>query len=417
MTLSRAIDPRRPSVLAVLLLAFAPLWSFGQTEAGEGERLYELKCGRCHAAYLPQKYSVEEWKTVFVDMGPLAGLDARSEEAILVYLERKTAGTAKRGLPTSPVLAGYLYTEFFSSKDAVDTFDMHYLNFNVAGRLHERVSYRAEFELEHGGGRTDPPFVEQAYLDLRLARSLAVRVGAILTPFNRFDEFHGPLENFLVNRPQMAREVGVSAWKDVGVDVHGTLFLGKSVYLNYDLYLINGLGAGTRLRTSRQYLDNNDAKSFGVRLSGVLSDRWEVGLSVHRGAWDAGGDYDLTLAGVHVLGKVGELSLFGEYAQALSENPPPAGRGKASGYFLQASYLFDRKFRPTVQFGTLDYLDAGTLLGRRPTDLDANAFALGLNYYLTPAIVFKVEYDFVGEGPRKAKTSNDLFALQAAVRF
>jgi len=399
------------------VLAFGPLSSFAQYGADAGERLYQLKCGRCHTAYLPQKYAFDEWKTVIVEMGPLAGLDKKGEAAILGFLAREAARADKRGLPTSPVLAGYLYTEFFSSKDAVDTFDQHYLNFNISGRLHELVSYRAEFELEHGGGKTEPPFVEQAYLDVRPVRNLAVRIGAILTPFNRFDEFHGPLENFLVNRPQMAREIGVSAWKDVGIDIHGALFFGNKFYVNYDLYAINGLGAGTRLRTSRQYVDNNDAKSLGFRLSGVLADRWEAGVSVYRGAWDGAGDFDLTLTGLHFLGKVGELSLFAEYSRALSENPAPAGRGKASGYFVQASYLIQRKFRPTIQVGTLDYLDNGALLGRNPTDFDTQAYALGMNYYLSPLVVFKVEYDFVREGARKTETANDLFALQAAVRF
>lgn len=401
----------------LFLLSLGRLPSFAQTGADQGERFYQLKCGRCHVAYLPQKYTIEEWKTVIREMGQLAGLDKKGEDDLLGYLERETGRLEKRGLPTIPVLAGYLYTEFFSSKDSVDTFDIHYLNFNLSGRLHERVSYRAEFELEHGGGKAEPPFVEQAYIDVRLTRNASVRIGAMLAPFNRFDEFHGPLENFLVNRPQIAREIGVSAWKDVGIDVHGNLFFGNKFYVNYDVYAINGLGAGTRLRMSRQYLDNNDAKSLGFRLSGVLADRWEAGFSVQRGAWDGAGDYDLTMTGVHFLGKVGELSLFAEYSKALSENPPPAGRGKASGYFVQASYLIGRKFRPTIQYGTLDYLDNGALLGRKPTDLDTRAFVLGFNYYLSQMIVFKAEYDFIREGARKTEISNDLFSLQAAVRF
>jgi len=399
------------------VLSLSPLSSYAQNEADQGERFYQLKCGRCHIAYLPQKYTIDEWKTVLREMGELAGLDKKGEEDLLGYLDREAARSEKRGLPTSPVLAGYLYTEFFSSKNSVDTFDMHYLNINLSGRLHERVSYRAEFELEHGGGAAEPPFVEQAYIDVRLLRNTAVRIGAMLTPFNRFDEFHGPLENYLVNRPQMAREIGVSAWKDVGIDIHGSLFFGNKFYVNYDVYAINGLGAGTRLRGSRQYLDNNDAKSLGFRLSGVLADRWEAGFSYQRGAWDGAGDYDLTMTGVHVLGKVGDLSLFAEYSRALSENPAPAGRGKAAGYFVQASYIVNKKFRPTIQYGTLDYLDNGALLGRKPTDFDTKALALGINYYLTQMIVFKAEYDIIREGARKTEIANDLFALQAAVRF
>jgi len=146
------------------------------------------------------------------------------------------------------------------------------LNFNLAGRIHPLVSYRVEFELEHGGEKTDPPFVEQAYMDIRLDDSIGIKIGAFLTPFNRFDEFHDPIEKRLITRPSISREIGVSAWKDVGIDLHGTFFLHPWFYLQYDADVISGLSAGTRLRTSRQYPDKNGGKRLGFRLSGVLDD-------------------------------------------------------------------------------------------------------------------------------------------------
>ncbi|MFQ6038891.1 MAG: porin [Candidatus Aminicenantales bacterium] len=405
------------SAAFLLILGTGVLPMYSQSDVSQGEKLYDLKCGRCHFAYSPQKYTVEEWKTILKEMGPLAGLDEKSERAILDYLEMATSEKEKGALPTVPVLAGYLYTEFFSSEDAVDTFDLHYLNVNITGRIHERVSYRAEFEFEHGGGKANPPFIEQAYMDIWVSRSTAIRVGAMLTPFNRFDEFHGPLENLLITRPQMSREIGVSAWKEVGIDVHGNLFLQKDVYLTYDVYAINGLGSGSRLRNSRQYKDNNDAKSLGFRLAGVYSDRWELGFSYYRGAWDDPGELDLQIVGLHFLGRTGNFTFFAEYARSVSEKPEPLEQGKADGYFLQVSYLLEGKFRPTVRYGTLDYLDQGNLLGRRPTDTDTKVLALGVNYYLTRSIVFKVEVDLVGEGERIPERDNDLLAFQAAVRF
>ncbi len=390
---------------------------FGQGETYTGERLYQLKCGRCHFAYAPEKYSPEEWKTIVNEMGPLSGLNEESEKIILDYLTQEASAKERGSLPTSPVLSGYIYTEFFSSKEIVDTFDVHYLNVALSGRLHDRLSYHAEFEFEHGGGGSDPPFIEKAYVDVWLMRNTGIRIGAMLTPFNRFDEFHGPLENFLVTRPQMSREIGVSAWKEVGINLHGSVFLHKDFYLNYDAYIINGLGSGSRLRNSRQYRDNNDAKSYGFRLSGIFTDRWEAGASYYRGAWDDEGNYDLTMYGFHFLGKAGPLNLFAEYSHSSSENPDPFEEGKADGFFIQASYLINGKIRPTVRYGTLDYLDKGNLLGRKLTDLDTKVIALGLNYYLTRGIVFKFEYDIIQEGKRKADKDNNLLALQVAVRF
>lgn len=402
--------------LTLLLLIVVSITAFSQEDADQGEKLYQLKCGRCHFAYSPQRYSLEEWKTIVQEMGSLAGLNQEKEEAILAYLGQESSKKEK-DIPTSPVLGGYLYTEFFSSRASTDTFDLHYLNFNISGRLHERVSYKAEFELEHGGGGAEPPFVEQAYLDVWFSRNTALRIGAMLTPFNRFDEFHGPIENFIVTRPQMSREIGNSAWKEVGINFHGNVFFHNSFYLTYDVYAINGLGAGSRLRKSRQYKDNNDAKSLGFRLAGVIADRVEVGTSYYTGAWDDEGEYNLSMLGFHLLGKFGDFSLFAEYSRSNSENPAPFEEGVGEGYFVQVSYLFADQFRPTVRYGTLDYLDNGALLGRKPTDYDTKVLALAFNFYLTKTIVFKIEYDVIMEGDRKMAKDNNLLALQAAIRF
>ncbi|MGD2295792.1 MAG: hypothetical protein PVF22_08140 [Candidatus Aminicenantes bacterium] len=407
----------RKTVVSTLIFFLAACVSaYSQYDPYQGEKLYQLKCGRCHFAYSPQKYSLEEWKTVIKEMGPISGLNEETEEAILTYLGQG-AKIKERELPTTPALAGYLYTEYFISRDSTDTFDLHYLNFNISGRLHERVSYRAEFELEHGGGEDEPPFVEQAYLDFWFKKNMGVKIGALLTPFNRFDEFHGPLENFLVTRPQMSREIGVSAWKEVGVSFHGNVFLHNSFYLTYDVYAINGLGAGSRLRSSRHYRDNNDAKSLGFRLSGVIADRVEFGTSYYTGAWDDMGHYNLSMLGFHLLGSIDGFSLLAEYARSFSENPEPFDKGRGEGYFIQASHLIREKFRLVLRYGTLDYLDQSNLLGREPTDKDLKIVALGFNFYLTNAVVFKIEYDVVLEGERKEKKENNLIALQAAIRF
>jgi len=401
----------------VFLLTILPLMMYAQSDLYQGEKLYELKCGRCHMAYAPQKYSTGEWKTVMKEMGPLSGLNEETEKSIMNYLEENAGEKKIGGLPSAPVLGGYIYTEFFTSKASTDTFDIHYLNVNLTGRLHERVSYRAEFEFEHGGGEAEPPFVEQAYMDVWLKRNMAVRIGAIIAPFNRFDDFHAPLENKMVTRPQMSREINVSAWKDVGVNLHGNIFITKDFYLNYDAYVINGLGVGSRLRKSRQYRDNNNAKSLGYRVSGVFQDRWELGTSLYHGAWDDDGYHDVDMLGFHFLGRVGEFSLYAEYAKAFSENPKPMDKGTMNGYFIQGSYLFLGKFRPSVRFGNLDYLDLGNQLGRKPTDYDRMILAFGFNYYLTNSIVFKFEYDFYFPGEREEDKDKNLLALQAAVRF
>jgi len=404
-------------MIAFLLVAAATVQASADDGVAELEKLYRLKCGRCHTAYPAEKYSGEDWETIVAEMVPRSGLDEETQEGILAYLRGAASKGSGGGLPTTPVLSGYLYTEYFASPAAVDTFDVHYLNLAVSGRLHERVSYKAEFEFEHGGGKSEPPFVEQAFIDVKLTRGLNLRIGAMLTPFNRFDDLHGPLENPLVTRLQISREIGVSAWKEVGVDLHGSLPLHDDFFVFYDAYAINELGGGSRLRGSRQYRDNNDAKSLGARVGGVIADRWELGASYYRGAWDDEGELDLTSYGFHLLGRVQELTLHLEFARSRSENYEPTATGEAEGFFLASSYLFGGRLRPTVRFGTLDYLDPGDLLNRKTTDRNPSTLAFGVNFHLTSGVVFKAEYDLITEGDRHAEEDNNLLAFQAAVRF
>ena len=79
--------------------------------------------------------------------------------------------------------------------------------------------------------------------------------------------------------------------------------------------------------------------------------------------------------------------------------------------------MFGKRVRPTIRFGTLDYLDPSDVFGRSPSDMDTKVLAVGFNYYITGNVVFKVEYDFVMEGPRATKKENNILALQAAIRF
>ena len=84
-----------------------------------------------------------------------------------------------------------MYTEYFRSPEKTKNFDLHYLAFAVSGSVMENVNYMGEFELEHGG-KGDNTFVEQAYIDWWFRPNVALKVGAMLTPFFR----EGPVERF-----------------------------------------------------------------------------------------------------------------------------------------------------------------------------------------------------------------------------
>jgi hypothetical protein len=398
---------------------FAVMWistAFGIATAQSGQALYEKKCGRCHAVYDPSDYAAEEWSGVVRSMKAQAALTAAEMAEITDYLTGASRGatSAARG----PIVGGYLYSEYFHTQETTKNFDIHYLAFTVTGWANENIQYFGEFELEHGG-KGENVFVEQAFIDYWLLPTLAVKAGAILTPFNRFDDFHDPIGNYLVTRPQVAREIGGSAWKEVGVDIHGYFNVSEGHAVTFDLYTINGLGSGSNIRDSRQYRDNNEKPAFGTRVGVLIGDMLEVGGSAYHGAWDDAGELSLEIYGAHALLNTPFAELYGEFTQAKSENDGDVAEGDMWGYFVQASRLFYHKYRSTIRAGELDYEDEGELLGRDPAkgNKQWKELALGFAYYPVPRVAFKIEYSFFDEGDRVVSQDNDQLALQAAVRF
>lgn len=395
----------------MLLAAFPAL-----TEEGRWREVNENKCGRCHRVYAPEEFSRTEWSRALLSMKARAGLDEEEFEGLanLAVDESEEASPLGGG----PLLGGYLYTEYFQSPQKVENYDIHYLAVHLAGWASEQVEYLGEFEFEHGG-RDDNAFIEQAWMDYWFLPNVGLKIGAMLTPFNRFDEIHDPLANPLVTRPQMARELGVSAWKEVGVDLHGYIRLGESLLMDFDLYTINGLGSGANLRSSRQYRDNNEDKAFGARASLVVADAYELGLSGYRGAWDDEGKYPLRMLGIHARLRTPLVDIHGEYSRADSENPAPFDKGEMSGFFVQAVREVYSKFRLVARFGGLDYLDPGTELGRDPAkgDKDMSELSLGMSFSPSRHVIFKLEYSINIEGDRNEEVDNNQLGLQAAVSF
>jgi hypothetical protein len=402
--------------ISVITFAFGP---GGTLSAQDAETLYQEKCGRCHAPYAPESYAAEEWPGIVRSMRAQAALTSEEEQLLTAYLTElaeKEGGSG--GVAHGPTVGGYLYTEYFQDQEKAKNFDIHYLAVTLSGWAADNIQYFGEFELEHGGTGGNNTFVEQAYIDYWFTPGLALKIGAIITPFNRFDELHDPLSNFTISRPQVSREIGVSAWKDVGLVFHGFKNLNEDLSLFFDAYTINGLGDGSNLRGSRQYRDNNEDRALGGRVNLVFRDFLEVGASGYNGAWDDEGDYDLTLLGGYVQLRTPIADFWGEYSAGDSENPSPEAAGDMSGYFFQASRLFQDRFRPTIRFGALDYLDPGSQLGRDPGkgDKDLTETVFSFAYYPTSMVAFKAEFIVFSEG-RGEEMDNNLFGLQAAVRF
>jgi hypothetical protein len=386
----------------------------GNAVAQSASGLILQKCNRCHIAPEPNDYSADEWPALVHSMKAEAALTNMEMEEITAYLVDGSSSSEAPRVNSSSSIGGYLYTEYFKTQEKAKNFDIHYLALHLSGWINEQISYLAEFELEHGG-KGDNTFVEQAFLDYWILPTTAIKIGGMLTPFNRFDDFHEPLSNPLISRPLVAREITGSAWKDVGVDLHGYFNLGDQHSVSYNLFLINGLGSGSTLRKSRQYRDNNEDLAKGVRINYVYNDFLEVGTSAYSGKWDDDAELGLTMTGAHLLMNTKYADVFAEFTIADSENPAGTKDGEMSGYFIQLSRLFKQKFKPVFRYGKVDYLDEYAEI--RSGNIDLTETSFGLSYYPTKKVVFKAEYTIFDEGERNTDINNNQFALQAAISF
>jgi hypothetical protein len=329
--------------------------------------LYEQKCGRCHLAYEPGVFSPELWPGLLASMRDDANLDDAEQSLLLGWLvENSVAQRADRnGQQAKPAegaiqarLGGYFYSEYQRTPERVSNFDLHYLAISLEGWPRPQLHYLAEFEFEHGG-KGDNTFVEQAWLEVWPYRSLMFRVGALLLPFNRFDDFHEPHLNPFVSRPLSAREVTGSAWKEVGLQLHGQHSVNPILTAAVDVFAVNGLGDGSTLRNSRQYRDNNENLTTGFRAHVLIHDRLEMGISFANGPWDDESTLDLTHSGAHLLCRLPWFNVHSEFARARSGNPDGIQEGISDGWFASLSRTWNPVLQTSIRMGALEIDEPG----------------------------------------------------------
>ncbi len=75
-------------VVALLALSAGALAALAAAlPAGEGARLYQAKCGKCHRPYPPSEIRAGEWERHFAKMRKRAHLTDEEAETIRRYVE------------------------------------------------------------------------------------------------------------------------------------------------------------------------------------------------------------------------------------------------------------------------------------------------------------------------------------------
>jgi hypothetical protein len=215
-----------------------------------------------------------------------------------------------------------------------------------------------------------------AYVDLRAADELRLRVGRLTPAFGAFPQRHDPANHRTSDKPlpyDMGRMLrrddwneGIlpAPWVDNGVELGGTHFF-EHGQLDYAAYVMGGPKGGADAadfdfklsRSGEQYyLDNNSQPMFGARLGGSLELRGygtlSLGGSLMAGTYDPDAELRFAIGGLDAMLDLRGLVLRGEYLlrrteMALGADPAtrfkygPGGDGKFDDFFVKDGFYVE----------------------------------------------------------------------------
>jgi len=344
-----------------------------------------------------------------------------------------TQSTAQRILSSqtgSPVtLGGYAEIKYNQPDGKNGTLDAHRVIAFIAYRFDDKLQFVSEIEFEHAAVLE----VEQAFVNYNLANAFNLRAGLMLVPFGITNLYHEPTTYNGVNRPSLNKYIVPSTWREVGVGFAGTDY---ATSLSYEAYLFNGvrsldsegngvIGGKSGIRSGRQSAEKAkmDSPSLAAKVDyfGINGLRAAVsGFFGRTVADDAFMDVTGATVGISMIGADyryvnGRFTSRGEFVTAsLSDTEAynqltgkKLGSGFAGGYLEVAYNLLPqeqkKKLDAFVRYQEYDThaKTAGNLV--KNDAYDRNDITFGLSFHPTPGVVFKGDYQILGD-----QTNNDL---------
>ena len=326
--------------------------------------------------------------------------------------------------------------------------------FGIGYKFSDRTEFNSEYEVEHAVSSADDVGefeVEQFYVDHRVSDGVTVRAGLFLMPFGFLNEHHEPTNFYGVQRNFIETLIIPSTWREGGFNLHGETARGfawnAGVTTGFDLSKwdfqpefppyrtaleLEDSGIAP-LQASHQELALANARSLSqyAALSYYGIPGFTLGGAVSSGkAVPAGpGDPRVTLWEAHARWTPGPFEFSALYARGTisdlgstnalfpgSPNPIPSA---FYGYYLQAAWQawehaeyrlapFARFERynlgaswagtsgPDIPSGLVPMSPAADDFGYWPKNQD-RVWTLGANFYITPHLVLKADYQWFEE--------------------
>lgn len=331
------------------------------------------------------------------------------------------------------IIGGYGFGQYDWDRNANTNSFTAQVNPVFLFRLNDWILFESELEVKLPDDAETEANLEFAQADIFLNKYMTLTAGKFLLPFGDFIErVHPPWIHKLVTHPLPFREGdegGILPFSDIGAQLRGGIPLGGlGTSLEYTAYMGNGphfesedLGASLQFNN----VDTNRNKAFGARFAvyplpldaGI--GRLGFGGSTFDGKWDDGGDLWFRAWGIHGLYQLAQAELRGEYIDTQREMPAESElrHDNRPGWYIQGAYSLNGVGIPYVE-----RLELVARYSRQDQRAVTNAellphprqVSLGFDYWLTPSVVFKLQYD--RDMPRGAENNHEIHT-QVAVGF
>ena len=266
--------------------------------------------------------------------------------------------------------------------------------------------------------------VEQLFAEHQLTPDLGVRAGLFLIPLGFINEHHEPTAYYGVERNFVETAIIPSTWREGGVSLYGSTGFGLSwnvgVTTGFDLTKwdpSSGEGREEPLASIHQELQLAKAHDASFYAAG----NWQgipgltLGGGVFTGKIGQGADdfpardARLTLGEAHARWQRGPFDVSALYARGhISDtealnltfvgNPTPVPKSFWGGYVQGAWRAWERDGSSLAPFVRYEELNTAASYERVPAGLGVAAaetervWTVGLNYWLIPNLVFKIDY-------------------------
>lgn len=111
--------------------------------------------------------------------------------------------------------------------------DVHRMVMLFGYQFSEKTQFVTEIEYEH----VSEVYVEQAFLQHKINKSINFRGGLLLIPMGIVNEYHEPTTFNGVERPLIDNKIAPTTWREIGFGLVGTI---QPASLKYQAYLVNG---------------------------------------------------------------------------------------------------------------------------------------------------------------------------------